>query len=162
MIFVLDTNVLWKVGRVARLATLARRHGHQVTVPALAHAEHCAQLRRKHGAGFDPETISEFLTTHEIAILPFDRPTAERAAVGLATRYPRKDDWHAARRERCAARFQVAIDQGGQTCPATVDWYLAAPYGPPDHVMVTLDEGAEFVGTGVISLDDALALAEGA
>jgi hypothetical protein len=161
MIFVLDTNVLWKHGRIARLATLARRNGHRVVVPALAHAERIAQLRREHGADFDPEAIREFLTTHKIAILPFGRLTAERAAEALATRYSSPDHWHAARRERCAGRFQVVLDQGGQTCPGTVDWYLAAPYSPPDYVVVTLDGGAEFAGMDVVSLDEALALAEG-
>lgn len=161
MIFVLDTNVLWKVRRLEQLAIVARRNGHRVAVPALAHAERCAQLRREKGAAFDPETIAAFLDTHKIAILPFGRRTAERVAVALAARYPSPDAWHAARRERCAARFRVALAPGGETCPGTVDWYLAAPYGPPDHVLVTLDGGVEFAGTDVISLDEALSLAGG-
>lgn len=160
MIFVLDTNVLWDVDRIVQLATRARGNGHRVVVPALAHAERCAQVRRDMGARFDARIVDRFLETNHIEILPFDRPTAERAAAVLATRYPGRDHWHAARRERCAGRFRVVLEQGGQPCPGTVDWYLAAPYGPPDYVVVTLDGGAEFVGMDVISLDDALALVE--
>lgn len=46
MIFVLDTNVLWKIQKLIRLAKAARLHGHGIEVPALAHAERLAQVRR--------------------------------------------------------------------------------------------------------------------
>jgi hypothetical protein len=156
MIFVLDTNVLWKPRRVARLADVARPRGHTVAVPALAHAERVAQLRREKGDDFDATDIDLFIQTHHIVILPFDQPTAERAAEALATRYPKPDHWHAARRARCATRFQILQPDVGEPCPATVDWYLMASYGSAEYTVVTHDRRDEFEGMPVLGLDEAI------
>ena len=163
MIFILDTNVLWKTRQLERLAAAARRHGHSVEVPALAHAERLAQIRRKNrqeGKTFDPSIVEAFLKTHEIRVAPFDRELADRCAASLADRYPSPDEWHNARRQRCASRFQMAQDDAGRPCPATIDWYLHAPYDAAPFVFVTLDGGSEFTRTGAISLDAAVRRAE--
>lgn len=163
MIFVLDTNVLWHTTKIARLATAAKRGGHSIAVPALAHAERLAQVRRERheqGKTFDPAAVEAFLLTHGLQVVPFDKELAELCAESLARRYPEKERWHDARRARCASRFQIAQEGTGKPCPATVDWYLHAPYGAAPHVFVTLDEGAEFDGTGTISLDSAIQLAQ--
>jgi hypothetical protein len=160
MIFVLDTNVLWKMARLVRLATAARRRDHHIEIPALVHAERMAQVRREKGAAFDPAFIEAFLQTHQLRIAPFDQEVAERCARALAERYASIEQWHRARRERCAARFQMAQTDAGRACPATVDWYLEASYTEAPFVFVTLDGGSEFEGTEVISLDSAIQLAE--
>lgn len=159
MIFILDTNVLWKTAELGQLATVARRRSHRIEVPALAYAERLAQRRRQIGAAFDPAFFDAFFLTHGLHVVPFDKALAERCAESLAQRYPKKEHWHDARRARCASRFQMAQADAGQTCPATVDWYLAAPYAAP-FVFVTLDGGSEFDGTGAVGLDSALRLAE--
>jgi hypothetical protein len=155
MIFVLDTNVLWDTEKLGQLAAVARRRGHVLHVPALAWAERVAQRRRQIGATFDPAFMEAFLLTHTLHVAPFDKALAERCAEALAERYPRKEHWYDARRARCALRFQMAQGDAGKPCPATVDWYLAAPYASP-FVFVTLDGGTEFEGTGAISLDAAI------
>ena len=162
MIFVLDTNVLWKRERLSRLASAARRSGHEIQIPALVHAERVAQVRRERGAAFDPAFVGAFLQTHGLQVVPFDQEVAERCAEWLAQRYPSRDDWHEARRKRCEFRFQVAATESGDSCPATVDWYLAASYTADPFVFVTLDGGAEWNGTEAVSLDQAIGLAEAA
>jgi len=162
MIFVLDTNVLWKTRELAQLAAAAKRQGHSVEVPALAHAERLAQVRRKvhqDGKTFDAAFVEAFFQTHGLQVVPFDKALAERCAESLAQRYPEKEHWHAARRARCALRFQLPQDDAGKPCPATVDWYLYAPYEAAPFVFVTLDSGTEFAGTGAVSLDSAIRLA---
>lgn len=158
MIFVLDTNVLW-ARELPQLATAARRHGHRVEVPALAYAERLAQRRRQLGEAFDSALFEAFFLTHEFQVVPFDQAIAERCAESLAGRYPKKEHWHDARRARCAFRFRMVQDSAGETCPATIDWYLAAPY-PAPYVFVTGDNGSEFAGTGAVRLDQAIRLAE--
>jgi hypothetical protein len=165
MIFVLDTNVLWKIQKLIRLAKAARLHGHSIEVPALAHAERLAQVRREQtqpGKTFDPAIVEAFLLTHGLRVVPFDQAVAERCAEALAARYPDQERWHEARRARCAVRFQVVQDGTGKACPSTIDWYLQAPYLAAPYVFVTLDRGAEFDGTGAVSLDSAIELAEAA
>jgi hypothetical protein len=163
MIFVLDTNVLWRTAEIGRLATAAKRGGHSVAVPALAHAERLAQVRRERheqGKTFDPAMVEAFFLTHGLEVVPFDKAVAERCAESLAGRFPKKALWHDARRSRCASRFQVAQEGTGKACPATVDWYLHAPYEGAPYVFVTLDEGVEFEGMGTIGLDSAIQRAE--
>lgn len=163
MIFVLDTNVLWKVQKLAKLASAARRRGHRVEIPALVHAERLAQVRRKiheEGKAFDPSLVEAFLKTHGLVVVPFDKEVAERCAESLAERYPTRDGWHDARRTRCASRFQGVQNEAGKACPATVDWYLHAPYEAEPFVFVTLDGGGEHAGRGALSLDDAILRAE--
>jgi hypothetical protein len=163
MIFVVDTNVLWKTRELVRLAAAARRHGHRVEVPALAHAERLAQLRRQkrqEGKTFDPRIVEAFLQTHGLQVAPFDEELAERCAGSLAERYRSADEWHDARKRRCASRFQMVQDDAGKTCPATIDWYLHAPYEAAPFVFVILDGGSEFAGTGSFSLDAAIRRAE--
>jgi hypothetical protein len=159
MIFVLDTNVLWRTAEIGRLAIAAKRGGHSIAVPALAHAERLAQVRRERheqGKTFNPAMVEAFFRTHDLKVMPFDEAVAERCAESLARRYPKKEHWHDARRSRCASRFQVAQEGTGKACPSTVDWYLHAPYGAAPYVFVTLDEGVEFEGMGTISLDSAI------
>lgn len=163
MIFVLDTNVLWNIKKLIRLARAAKRRGHSVQVPALAHAERLAQVRREPrqpGTTFDSAIVEAFLLTHGLQVVPFDKALAEQCAESLATRYPEKEHWHEARRSRCAARLQVVQDGTGKPCPSTIDWYLQAPYTAAPYVFVTLDGGAEFKGTGAVDLDSAIQLAE--
>jgi predicted nucleic acid-binding protein len=160
MIFVLDTNVLWKITKLIQLASAARRHGHRVEIPVLVHAERAAQLRREKGAAFDPAVIEAFIKTHGLTVAPFDKEVAERCAESLAERYSSKEGWHDARRRRCEARFQMAQAAAGRPCPATIDWYLAASYTSPPFTFVTLDGNSEFEGTPAISLDSAIHLAE--
>jgi hypothetical protein len=165
MIFVLDTNVLWKTKKLGQLASAAKRRGHEVQVPALVHAERLAQVRREQqekGTKFDAAMVESFLLTHELHVVPFDKALAERCAESLANRYPEKEHWHEARRGRCAARFQVVQVGTGKPCPSTIDWYLQAPYAAAPYVFVTLDGGTEFDGTGAVSLDAAIELAEAA
>jgi hypothetical protein len=165
MIFVLDTNVLWKIQKIIRLSRAARLNGHRIEVPALAHAERLAQVRREQqhpGKAFDPAIVEAFLLTHGLQVVPFDKALAEQCAESLAARYPEKEHWHEARRGRCAARFQVVQDGTGKPCPSTIDWYLQAPYSAAPYVFVTLDEGAEFEGTSAVTLDTAIQLAEAA
>lgn len=163
MIFVLDTNVLWRIQKLIRLARAAKLRGHSVQVPALAHAERLAQVRREQqqpGKSFDPAIVEAFLLTHGLQVMPFDKALAEQCAESLAVRYPEKEHWHEARRDRCAARFQVVQDGTGKPCPSTIDWYLQAPYAAAPYVFVTLDGGAEFEGTDAVTLDRAIQLAE--
>lgn len=160
MIFVLDTNVLWKPKKLAQLASTARRHNHGIEIPALVHAERVAQLRRKKGADFDPAIIEAFIKTHKLKVTPFDKEVAERCARSLAERYSSREEWHDARRKRCETRFQVAQSDAGRSCPATIDWYLAASYSAAEYVFVTGDGRSEFEGMQTVSLDRALQLAE--
>lgn len=161
MIFVLDTNVLWKMQKLVQLARAARQHGHRIEIPALVHAERMAQLRREKGAGFDPGVIEAFMMTHGLTVAAFDKEVAERCAQSLADRYSSPERWHAARRRRCESRFQLAQANAGSSCPATVDWYLSASYGAAPFVLVTLDGGPEFEGVATVGLDEAIRLAEG-
>ncbi len=165
MIFILDTNVLWKRKKIAQLAVIAKKHAHHLQVPALVHAERLAQVRRdlqKDGKTFDQRVIDALLDTHGIEVVPFDRTVAERSALVLAGMFPSPDHWHEARRERCAHRFQVAqTNTPGPVCPATIDWYLHASYATVPATFVTLDGGLDFEGMQVVDLDRAIALAAG-
>ena len=57
MVFLLDTNVLFKLGFLRELAGVCRAGGHRLLVSALAHTERVFQLRRQHGSDFDPLII---------------------------------------------------------------------------------------------------------
>lgn len=163
MIFVLDTNALWKIRGLARLSQAIRARGLRLQVPALVHAERVAQMRRKHGSTFDIGFIQSFIDTHCIEVVSFDRTAAETYAERITKRYPHDSDWHAAKRERCATRFHIVAD-AGEACPATVDWFISrghAASGELERVIVVTDDtGVEYDGADILSVDEAIAYVE--
>lgn len=158
MIFVLDTNVLWQRREISRLAKVARDRNHRLEMSALVHAERLAQLRRQIPS-FDPAFFDEFVRTHDIRVVPFDRAAAEHCASILAGRYVSDQHWSDARRRRCVLRLRVE-DPGGRPCPSTVDWFLHPELHGVDAVLVTNDGGAEFEGARAVTLNKAIELAE--
>ncbi len=148
---VLDSNAVWGaklLGLADRvnLVNLGRPAESRLTlcVPALVHAEHVAQERRRLGAAFRPAEPIQVLTRKNVTILSFEADDAELSAAAIVGWFPSKEDWRLAKGQRVAQALGVPCPPSVPPVPATLDWYLAAQSAGRGWWMITDDRGHEF------------------
>jgi hypothetical protein len=162
MVFLLDTNVLFKLSFLRELSGVCRAGRHRLLVSALSHTERVFQLRRQHGSNFDPAIIQRFLDSHGIEILSFDRGEAEQVAAALGDSFDTHEAWSQAKWRRCARCTRCDAEPPTQPrCPATIDWFIARHRTGEAVFLITDDKGEEFRGVQVLRPDAALAQARG-
>jgi len=148
---VLDSNAVWGSRLLAladkvNLVNQKQPAGAQIIlcVPALVHAEHLAQLRRRLGDGFKPSEPRQILERKGVAVLHFTDEDAELAAGILARWFPSQDVWRLAKAGRLARALGVPCPSPAPRVPATLDWYLACQSEGRDWLMITDDQDQEF------------------
>ena len=120
-----------------------------ICASALAHMEVLFDLRQEFGSGYDPGVVSKGLIDAGLAIQDFTEAHADKAAEYLGKSFGSADAWHTAKREtflRCLGLNSAEHPETGarRSCPATLDWSIAAQAHAEGHVLVTDDKGAEF------------------
>ena len=169
MNFMLDTNVLTP-GRLRQLVLAMQKRGGKLYVPALVHAERLFQLRRQHGAAFNPAEVEVFFDTYRevLEVQPMDRALAEALANTLCLRHPTQDAWLAVKRQSYLRAIGREVSQaealalGNRPCGAPLDLYLAA-LASPECPIITEDAGHEWTTAppgSVLKLKEALARLE--
>lgn len=120
-------------------------------VPALAHAEMVFHIRHallSRNKPYSPEKVRAGLLDKGLAVETFGMEDAEAAAEFLSGRFSTPEAWRAAKRQRYVDALALPRDQAdaarGKTCPATVDWYIAAHAASRGWILVTSDTGREF------------------
>jgi hypothetical protein len=98
---------------------------------------------------YDHERILKFLEAKGIEVVPVLPRHAEHVAGMLGELYPRTEDWHAFKRQRCLSCLGLMhlaheVKGSGKHCGATIDWLVAGHADAEGHVLVTSDRGPEF------------------
>ncbi len=143
--YAIDTSVARKPRTLLEITTqLGRLKQGPLVIPSLVHAEMCAHLRRKHGAGFSSEVVRTSL--EDVAFVdPFDQKAAELGAAALVGWHPDDDAWRLAKRLACAHALGLeAPPASKRRCVATLDWYIAAHVAGRQWMVVTDDGGPEW------------------
>jgi predicted nucleic acid-binding protein len=157
-ILALDTNALTGFQRLADLCNhvnLLRAPPDpldiRLCVPSVVHMEVLFDLQQHYGSTFDAKQVLDGLLTKGLEIKPFAEKHAEQAAARLAANFPQPADWHASKRKRCIQCLGLRENHiqplgSGKRCGATVDWLIAAHAAQEGWILVTNDDGPEFVG----------------
>lgn len=148
-----DTNSVWGEATWAtvcgQLRAWARLHKVKVALvmPAIAHQEKVHDLRYEFGTRFRSQAIDQGLQSAGVDVVDFDRHDADATAAWLATLFVNDDAWRQAKRLMFLQRLGLPADHAapGQNCSATVDWLIAGQATARGWLLVTNDQGAEFV-----------------
>jgi hypothetical protein len=151
----LDSNVVY--GRrllhladaVNRLRDGPLRLSIQLVIPALVHAEHLAQERRRR-PDFDPAKVRAALTSKGFGvdgphhIVAFGEEDAEGYGAWSQGLFPTRAAWEEAKRRRCFEMLGLPPAASNPRCSATVDWFIAAQAEARGWWLVPDDAGPEF------------------
>ena len=161
-----DTSVCLKQREWANLCELAKQTDRPVFISAITHGEMLRRLRTQLRARFAREKVHERLNGMGVVILPVDESVAECFAERIHERFPTGDKWNRAKQRRCHAMLRLGAKAPLEDinpehhCSATSDWFIAATAAAHELIMVTEDEGEEFLICERMTLREAVSILE--